>query len=540
MYRSTGVIERSHDHRLLVLINQHDRFYRDFLLQEDQKALPTPNSIIKALASHERWYVIALIVGVFLGGSALRAAFIDAEFDISLTQSSERITDEGWRSANALNKVLTGRWLCEQHNWITTLPVPQLMQWIAFEVFGISLKTARIPSMILSLLAIGSAILLILSNHPWKRGPLWCGLLFAYLLSSNYLFFNFSRMVFYEIPMIGFGTAAILSVSILMNRYQNKKKYLTCAFATTAFLILSMLSKTTGVVFVLAIGIAVFTESYFEKRFDIRLLLIVIGVGTAAVIVTYFTPTLVGELIGASKKGGLKNVVLANIPAIDAIYYYRFFYNEVFRTAPVIHAASVFGCLLVLVQSSRNQKISRADALMLALYISVFFVQGAFEHQPPRYALPLVIPMCYFAAVLPFKVVTDAAIFGHRRLTGFLLGSAVVILMIWGNTPNIEKLHQYFANLSFSQVTVAKEIRHAILVDSGSTQPSIYGNFPSTFVLENGMFFHFGEGLSEKKRPLYLILLSTKPPRSEGITELGTWDIVKPYKNKHIRLYRID
>lgn len=492
------------------------------------------------MRSIEQWVVLLLIVVVFVVGSVTKLVFLDADFDPDLTSSNSRITDEGWKSANALKRTMTGDWLTEKRNWIITLPVPQLIQWVFFELLGISLKTARIPSVVMSIVAIASTIWLLLSGYFFKRGAWWSSLLFVYLVSSNYVFFGFSRLVFYELPMICFGMIAIVCANVFMDRYQARKKYLVYAVATGAFLILSMLSKTTGVVFVLTLGVSILIESYFDRRLDWRLMFATVCVGTVAVLVVYFTPQFMSIIIGEIKNSGLAFLANARGGTIRAKYFYRFFTNSIFSRVPIIHFASLLGCLLTLIQSSRNRKIQRADALMLAFYTTILLFQGAFKYQPPRYALPLVFPICYFTAILPWKISTEVAFFNQNKAVGFIFIIPIVLLVGWGNQPNIEKLYEYYSRPSFTHKNAAREIRQAVLEDSGSTRTPLYGEIPSTFVLENRMFFHLSDYTEVIERPIYLVVQEKKPIELKNFTELGVWDIVKPHFGMHLRLYRVD
>jgi 4-amino-4-deoxy-L-arabinose transferase-like glycosyltransferase len=496
------------------------------------------DKVIRLFWRYDQWIAIALIVAVMVIGSVLRFVFLDADFDPDLSGSNSRIADEGWKAANGLKKTLTGEWLCEERNWISTLPVAPIIQWIVFEVFGISLKAARAPSVVFSIITIVAAVFLLLSGHSWRRGAIWSALLLVILLNTNYSYFGFSRMAFYEIPMISFGMLSLVSIDYLLKRYEERERWIVYAELSCILLIFSILSKTTGVIFVLAIGFTVLLEAYSEKRIDWKKVILIIGIGTIAVVVSFIAPKFIAGIIGQKSEFGVDRIADARGGTIRAYYYYRFWANRVFVKSALIHLASLFGCLLTLIQSERKQKIRRADAFMLALYLSIFIFQGAFKYQPPRYSLPFVIPMCYFAALLPWKVGLEVEHLTERRIVGFVATTAAVLLLYIGNATNVAKIESYLNKTTFTQVKAAREIREIVIKDSGSESTPLAGDIPTTFVLENRMFFHFGNHKKIKKRPLYMVVQERRKSKSKYMVELGVWDIVKPHWHRRIRLYK--
>ncbi len=152
-------------------------------------SLPTLGAVIRRLPA------IALLL-VALAGLVLA---LDA--DPSRLLWRDFITDEGWWTAEARDRVLFGDWVTDEYNQGLAVPAATWAWRASFEAFGVSLLSARLPSLLaglLTLLLLG--LMLRRDGADVARGAL--------LLASALPFAMHARVAMPELPSLLGVTAA--------------------------------------------------------------------------------------------------------------------------------------------------------------------------------------------------------------------------------------------------------------------------------------------------------------------------------------------
>jgi len=146
-------------------------------------------------------------MGMFIGLLALyvtfQMTFINVDTPSSLTYGAGTYCDEGYKTLSARNMVLFGEthWteLDEYAGWVKGSPVTVYFNYVMFEIFGVSLATARAGNV---LFAVGCLIVfyLILKKIYDRKHAL----LGVVLLGVNQVFFFYSRIALFEFKMMFF------------------------------------------------------------------------------------------------------------------------------------------------------------------------------------------------------------------------------------------------------------------------------------------------------------------------------------------------
>lgn len=324
-----------------------------------------------------------------------RIAHLDADPPVSLSQAFQNVGvflyDEGWWAANARNRVLFGEWTFGSYNLMYVSPVFNLLTWGSFSIFGVSLRSARLSSLILGLLSLG--LFFILSRQG--LGLLW-GTFAALVVGLSYPMVIYQRVALLEPTATFFALLAgflwfrkrsawaILSGAGVSLALLTK---LSLAYFVLVFLILGILSWGSGgksrlvwfaAGFVLAMGVWFFALFMPQK---------------AQVLTAYaqyhsgrWMPAAAGNLswgLNAAKVLG-QSLVTGTI--------YR---NEVLSKMPLLFLFSWLGALILL---GHPRELSGTSAFFL-LYAGIgglFLTCSAY--QPLRYFYPLLPALGYLTA----------------------------------------------------------------------------------------------------------------------------------------------
>lgn len=152
-----------------------------------------------------------MLLGILLLGTVLRLVYLTEDLPYSVLGSpGALLLDEGAYQLSAAHKVLFGQWQMPgamYAGW--TVRLYQSWVWIFFKIFGVTLFAARLACIIASLLGI-SCLLMFLRKRLDKAVLL----IFAVILSTNYLFVMWSRLALPYVATL-LPVAAILVCTIL-------------------------------------------------------------------------------------------------------------------------------------------------------------------------------------------------------------------------------------------------------------------------------------------------------------------------------------
>ncbi|MGB7547486.1 MAG: hypothetical protein WBM14_07050, partial [Terracidiphilus sp.] len=222
----------------------------------------------------KRW-VYGVWLAVICGFALLHAAHLSADFpnhspwyfDLAKT------TDEGWYGNAAVRAQLFGNWyLPGDFNPAPAVPVWPFLEWVLFFFTGVSVTAARG-------LAMGFFFANLLLSYLLLRGrgPRWMPVLALTLLVTSPFLYCFSRLAILE-PML---TAFALGALNLAVRLPRLKRPLGAAAVIGLLFALMLLTKTTAVFLLPALGWALLLPLRGNRRLAVRVALA--AAGTSAV-----------------------------------------------------------------------------------------------------------------------------------------------------------------------------------------------------------------------------------------------------------------
>ncbi len=211
----------------------------------------------------KRWLYAVWVV--FIGAFAvLHALNLAADFPNHTRWYLDwaKYTDEGWYGNAAIRAHLFGHWYVPgDFNPAPAVPVWPFLEWILFFFTGVSVEAARGLAV-----AFFFANLVLCYTLLRPRGPKWMALLALTLTVTSPFLYCFSRLAILE-PML---TTLLLAALNLTVRLPRMKKPVTASAAVGVLFTLMMLTKTTAIFLLPALGWTMFTtfQSSFEGRGD--------------------------------------------------------------------------------------------------------------------------------------------------------------------------------------------------------------------------------------------------------------------------------
>jgi Dolichyl-phosphate-mannose-protein mannosyltransferase len=205
----------------------------------------------------KRWlYVVwVVMIGAFAVAHALNLA-ADFPNHTSLHIDWAKYTDEGWYGNAAIRAHLFGRWYFPgDFNPAPAVPLWPFLEWILFFFTGVSLQAARGLAV-----AFFFAELLLTYTLLRPRGPRWMALLALTLMVTSSFLYCFSRLAILE-PMLTTLLLAVLNLTVRLPRVKNP---IAASALIGVLFTLMMLTKTTAIFLLPAIGWALFAA--FRNR----------------------------------------------------------------------------------------------------------------------------------------------------------------------------------------------------------------------------------------------------------------------------------
>jgi 4-amino-4-deoxy-L-arabinose transferase-like glycosyltransferase len=211
----------------------------------------------------KRWaYAVWLIV---IGGFAVLHAFnLRADFPNNTPWIFDwaKYTDEGWYGNAALRAHLFGNWyLPGDFNLAAAVPVWPLLEWVVFNFTGVSIEAARG-------LAVGFFFANLILSYWFLRasGPRWMALLAVTFAVTSPFLYCFSRLAILE-PILTTFTLAALNLAVRLSRF---RRPVLVSTGIGVLFTLMMLTKTTAVFLLPAIGWAMVAPLWRQRRLALR------------------------------------------------------------------------------------------------------------------------------------------------------------------------------------------------------------------------------------------------------------------------------
>lgn len=193
-----------------------------------------------------------------------------------------KYTDEGWYANAAIQHYLIGHWhVLGDPNTAVAVPVWPFILWIFFHFTGVSMQAARALVGLLFCFNLGLSYLFVRRDQPT-----WVALFACSLIATSSFLWCFSRLAILE-PLLIFLTLCALLLGREIARLESSGTRLAAAVLLGVLLCLMVLTKTTAVFLLPAVGYSV----WYPLRTHVKSLLSVFAVasGVAAVLwCTYF------------------------------------------------------------------------------------------------------------------------------------------------------------------------------------------------------------------------------------------------------------
>jgi len=225
--------------------------------------------------SHKRWFYALWLV--FIGCFALlHALHLSADFPNHTPWFMDwaKYTDEGWYGNAAIRAHLFGNWyLPGDFNPAPAVPVWPILEWVLFFFTGVTVQAARG-------LAVGFFFCNLILSYLLLRttGRRWMAFLALTLIVTSPFLYCFSRLAILEPMLIAF-TLAALNLAVRLPRL---RRPVAASVAIGLLFALMMLTKTTAVFLLPALGWAILLPLWDNRKLAVRCALAAAGVFAAA------------------------------------------------------------------------------------------------------------------------------------------------------------------------------------------------------------------------------------------------------------------
>lgn len=474
------------------------------------------------------------VLVVILFSLGMRFIYLEADFPSGITWSGVLYTDEGWYSNGAISYFLNGNWLIEgDFNTIVNVPIFQLLQSIAFKLIGLSLFSARITTVILFIFLVLFVYLLVRKYTDTSTA-----LLATALLSTNYIIFAYSRLAILELPM-----TCIVLLSILLTLSFPRANNLLITCVSSVVFCVSVLTKTTAL---FALPLFLYATSLRHTNMRKRLSYS----GLALVVVILFLSAyyvLVNSLFRADFEY-FASLNIASRISWNPLSLGRNLIRAVWHSLqidPVLFPLTIImvPVSLLILKTIRKNIIVVLSVIWMVSYLGVLSV---FSYQPPRYFLPLSIPIAILFSVISVSLYRKL----RPHLWSYLPGAIFVFVIIM----NGYSIVRYLQSPEFSFINMAHDIQRVVDNTKHKDQDVILlGDIANSISLVTGIpSINTTQGTQELRwklvnyKPDYFVALGekvltiTRIKKYYNIEELSTYNVFKNYYHgKVVHFYRI-
>ena len=210
------------------------------------------------------------------GFALLHALHLTADFPNHTPWFSDwaKYTDEGWYGNAAIRAHLTGHWYVPgDFNPAPAVPVWPLLEWVLFFFTGVTVQAARGLAVGFFFANLALSYLLLRT-----RGPRWMALLGLTLVVTSPFLYCFSRLAILE-PMLIALTLGALNLAVRLPRM---RRPLLASVSIGLLYTLMMLTKTTAVFLLPALGWAMLLPLWQNRKLFVRCALAAAGAFAAS------------------------------------------------------------------------------------------------------------------------------------------------------------------------------------------------------------------------------------------------------------------
>lgn len=350
--------------------------------------------ISNILCNKKSQYLLLIILFIFM--SLVRIIHINADPPAgSLSWSGVFLTDEGWWTHNAVNKVLFGDWIVDDFNPIFITPAFTFFQFISFKLLGVSFASARLVCVFFSLFTL---IFIFLSLKDWFKKEIV--LLSVVFLGFNYVYIMYNRLALLETPMIFF---LVLAFYFWQKGLKNKKYNY---FLAGISLFIAYLVKPTAIFAIPVYIVASLFVSVFEERKKEKILLYFL-VGLLSI---SFMWLLFWVLPNYSWWAFCNSYYITEKFSLSPITHIQsivtFFGSSFFLKMPIVSSLSFFYVMISFYELiTKPHKLNPIEIFVISWLIIGSGFLAFFAYQPVRYFMILIPSMCIAASVFLNKLI---------------------------------------------------------------------------------------------------------------------------------------
>lgn len=480
--------------------------------------------------------ILALFLLIAAGFALLRLVNLRADMPSYVTWSNTLFTDEGIYARNAGWLVLTGNWYVEgDYNTAINYPIYFVLQVITFKLFGVNFESVRALSAVSALATIGTVWLSV-----QRRAGNRAAVVTVLLISTNFLFFAFSRYGQADMPML---LLVVLSLACFL--LGNKPPTVFLTGVSGFLLLLALLTKTSAAFAVPILFLLVWQQ---QKNLKARLahtavLISVLGLGFILyrlfLVAPYFVDyQRVSAPLAERFQFGLQDIIFQ--------FWKQIRVGQSVLGRMLYALALLTGTLLFIFS-----KVLRENLLFrTALYwiIGSFLMLSLTYYQPPRYFSHLVIP---FGITLGLGI--DHLLRSQKlRLIGYFILGLIIIVGLQGGL----KIVNYISSPQYSMFQMANDIRQQAALDEVKS-PLLIGNIAGNVSLANEMLSvgaHFDDNPKlnpnfplERYLPTHFVSQGPVIARIEErfqkagfqLEFIKKYDVLNNYRGKPVYLYRV-
>jgi len=342
-----------------------------------------------------------IILGALLLLFFLLSSFsLEADSPLELSWSTAPFTDEASKLNNVRNNILFGSSdisgisdYCSDCETVVPLEVDSILNWVVyapyyfiFSQFGISYESARIVSVLFSILSLVLVYLLV--SSIFNRNA---GLLSVILLGFNYYFLMYSRLALLEIPLIFFS---LLFLFLWYRGYTSNKSFY---YALSIIALIVGFAFKPSLVFFFPVVFGAFAISHLAKHYTKKNLLIY-----TVLLLLFFASFFL--LLSPGFLELLINYASVRSPSSPIQLFQNFtvyIINWLFRNILPLVIVSFAAAFWTLFSYFRNPK----DVNPLVMLATIWLIAGSFilslqSYQPPRYSIMLLPAMVILAVFL--------------------------------------------------------------------------------------------------------------------------------------------
>ena len=471
--------------------------------------------------------LIALGLALLAFIQVIRFINLDADVVLNINRSGDVLTDEGWYANAAVRQIAFGAWYNPgDFNPAVNMPLGQMIHWVFFSFFDVSLHSAR-----LSVALAFSAAVAFTAHAVGTRFGRTAGLSTALLLSSNYVGFAFSRMAIMEPFGMALASVAIWAAVLPTKRHPNALFAVASMCAVLAFLVKSSM--------VFAIAVVALAPIQLEGQWRARILRTAAHLGFSFVCIVSYQ-----SYVRRYYTVDLDYFNWLNLSERVVKSFPQWLYAVNFQAHNLMALGKFFvignlGLAVVAFFLDANFRRNVCVKLFGAFFLIYFLSLTILVYGPPRYFVPLLIPISALGGMalvaMGRMVVTGKTQpWPRARLTALSLFGVIIFAQgFWVEL-------KYSLAPHYTYISMLRSVREVISAAEGTAHNvSILGNVADTLSLETkSRSVNFSLGTDpvadrlSKNKPRYGLFVNDRDEPAKILAalnvvskELGSWDV---------------